>query len=191
MSDEKNEYTELNAIEEEAVKAEEVAAADKPDAGAKALDPRNMKNSQRAPFLAMILVAVLSLFFTRLPYITSGPAHISGYDMFIGFLGDGVPELALTGLMILARIVFGIAIVICCFLALFDSQIRMHKLKKVILGHIFFYLLVTIIPFFHIINIIQGIDDTIVGIGCYLNLGVGVVMLLIYIFFFAGKMEEM
>ena len=67
----------------------------------------------------------------------------------------------------------------------------MHKLKKVILGHIFFYLLVTIIPFFHIINIIQGIEDTIVGIGCYLNLGVGVVMLLIYIFCLAGKMEEM
>ena len=92
--------------------------------------------------------------------------------------------------MILARIVFGIGIVVCCFLALFDKTIRMHRLKKVILGHDFFYLLATIIPFFHLINVIGDIEDTIVGVGCYFNLGVGVVMILIYIFCFAGKMEE-
>lgn len=140
-------------------------------------------------WLVIIGLAVTSFIFLALNYMSvsidllyygSSDTNYTGYYLTECLGGTA----RLSGIMVILLIVLNIATIITATVGMKKSELYGKALKKVLLSEVILYLFVTTVPYFHISNLLKEFDSSLsttsIGIGCYLNIGVAILMAITY-----------
>lgn len=140
-------------------------------------------------WLVVIGLAVASFVFLALNYMSvsidllyygSSDTNYTGYYLTECLGGTA----RLSGIMVIILIVLNIATILTATIGMKKSALYSKILNKVLLSEVILYLVVTVIPYFHISSLLKEFDSSLsttsVGIGCYLNIVVAILMAIIY-----------
>ena len=158
--------------------------------------PKNDLNKQ---FIGVILAAVCSLIFLSFNYMSvsikflyygSSDTNYTGYYLTKCLHGTA----RLSGLMVILLIIINIATIITAMIGIKGSLIKKYTLKKIILIEDLLYIISTVVPLFHMTNLLKEFDSSLsstgIGIGCYLNIAVAVFMIIMYFSAFSKKLHD-
>ncbi len=145
----------------------------------------NTKNG----FIAWGILSVLFLVFLKLNYMSisvdlyyGGSSDTSYTGYYLTQCLEGTARLS--GIMVMVLIVIACAGIITAVLGTKGGIVKKSLLKALTLIEALSAVIVTIIPFFHLRNLLAEFDSSIstasIGMGCYLNIAVAVIMLIIY-----------
>ena len=136
-------------------------------------------------WFVIIGLAVASFIFLALNYMSvsiellyygSSDTNYTGYYLTECLGGTA----RLSGIMVILLIVLNIATIITATVGMKKSELYGKVLKKVLLSEVILYLFVTVVPYFHISSLLKEFDSSLsttsIGIGCYLNIGVAILM---------------
>lgn len=150
-------------------------------------------------WLAVIGLAVASFVFLALNYMSvsidllyygSSDTNYTGYYLTECLGGTA----RLSGIMVILLIVLNIATIITATVGMRKSELYGKVLKKVLLSEVILYLFVTVIPYFHISSLLKEFDSSLsttsIGIGCYLNIGVAILMAITYFSSLSKQLSE-
>lgn len=149
-----------------------------------ASDNTSTKQSKGIPkvyYILLILIALMSFFFISMDYFRVSIANMAynrytGYQL-IQYLGGTA---SLTGYCIIGLIILNCLTIIVCGFGLTGRH--KHSLY-LFLG--IAYIIVTVVPYFNISSVLSEFDPSLtrvgISLGFYLNLGVGVVSLILYL----------
>lgn len=140
-------------------------------------------------WFVIIGLAVASLIFLALNYMSvsieslyygSSDTNYTGYYLTECLGGTA----RLSGIMVILLIVLNIATIITATVGMKKADLYGKTLKKVLLSEVILYLFVTVVPYFHISSLLKEFDSSLsttsIGIGCYLNIGVAILMAITY-----------
>ncbi len=140
-------------------------------------------------WFVVIGLAVASFVFLALNYMSvsiellyygSSDTNYTGYYLTECLGGTA----RLSGIMVILLIALNIATIITAIVAMKKSELHGKILKKVLLSEVILYLIVTVIPYFHISSLLKEFDSSLsttsIGVGCYLNIGVAILMAITY-----------
>lgn len=140
-------------------------------------------------WLAVIGLAVASFLFLALNYMNVSIDLLYYGSSDINYTGYYLTECLhgtawLSGIMVIILIVLNIATIITATVGIKKSVLYGKILNKVLLAEVILYLVVTVIPYFHISSLLKEFDSSLsttsIGIGCYLNIGVAILMAITY-----------
>ncbi|MBR1571970.1 MAG: zinc ribbon domain-containing protein [Lachnospiraceae bacterium] len=155
------------------------------------------KNSFIVPFILVMIAAVISFVFMALDYMTvdvtalafSSSRSFKGYSFLGALAGTG----RITGIMIILLILVNIATIITSVLGML-GKIKTEKLNNYMLYEVIVYVVVTVIPIFHVSTLLHSFDDTIgvakMGPGVFLNVGVAAFMSIMYFLTIRKKLSK-
>ena len=125
----------------------------------------------------------------NLLYYGSSDTNYTGYYLTKCLGGTA----RLSGLMVILLIIVNIATIITAIIGIKGSIMNKDNLRKLILIEDIFYILSTMVPLFHMMNLLKEFDPSLtstgIGSGCYLNIAVAMFMIIMYIFVFSKKLH--
>ncbi|MDO4749116.1 MAG: zinc ribbon domain-containing protein [Eubacteriales bacterium] len=153
----------------------------------------------KKPFVIVIVLSLLSFFFLSLNYMSvsielmyygSSDTNYSGYFLTQCLQGTA----RLSGLMVILLIVVNISTIVTAIIGLTGKFKKNRVLKSVILVEDVLYRISTIVPLLHIMKLLEEFDSSLsttsVGMGCYLNIGIAVVMMIMYLSIFSRQLKD-
>lgn len=100
----------------------------------------------------------------------------------------------LSGIMVIILIILNVATIITAVIGMKKAALYKGILKKVLLSETILYLIVTVIPYFHISSLLKEFESSLaitgIGIGCYLNIGVAILMAITYWGHLSKQLDE-
>ena len=144
--------------------------------------PKKKSNgSAKVLYVLLLVTALLSFYFISMDYFrvsiaSMGYNRYSGY-LLIQYLGGSAN---ITGYCIIGLIILNCITIFICVLGLMGR----HKSNLYILFGIA-YIIITVVPYFNIKNVLAEFDPSLtsvgISLGFYLNLGVGIIALILYL----------
>lgn len=141
--------------------------------------------------------AILSFFFLGLNYLKvsislyyvgSSVTSYSGY----GLLGCLKGSVAASGYMVILLIIINIAVIITGIIGAQGGVSKKNILKNVMIIESVAYLIAAVIPYFDIKKVLEEFDSDIsttsIGVGCYLNI---VLAIVVFIYFFVSVYKQL
>lgn len=158
------------------------------------------ENDLRKPFIGVIISAVCSFIFLSMNYMSvsikltyygsSIDRNYTGYYLTKCLGGTA----RLSGLMVILLIIVNIVTIITAIIGIKGSLMKKDNLKKVILTEDILYVIATVGPLFHIMNLLKEFDSSLsttgIGIGCYLNITAALFMIIMYFLAFSKKLHD-
>lgn len=152
----------------------------------------------RKIFFLWSAIAVVSLILMKLDYFTvsisglyygSSDSNYTGYGLLECLQGS----VRVSAIMSVGLIITNIAVIITGMIA-YKGIVKNYVLKGLMLIESIAYLIVTVVPYFDISNVLKEFDSslssTAIGAGCYLNIAIGVLTIILYFATFSKKLEE-
>lgn len=140
-------------------------------------------------WLVIIGLAVASFVFLALNYMSisvdllyygSSDTDYTGYYL-IECLGGTA---RLSGIMVILLIALNVASIVTALVGMKNNTSHRKKLKEVLCVETILYLIITLVPYFHIRGLLSEFDpsltNTSIGSGCYLNIMVAILMAITY-----------
>jgi hypothetical protein len=125
----------------------------------------------------------------KLLYYGSSDTNYTGYYLTKCLGGTA----RLSGLMVILLIIVNIATIITAIIGIKGSMMNKDNLRKIILIEDILYIISTVVPLFHMMNLLKEFDSSLsstgIGIGCYLNIAVAVFMIIMYFLIFSKKLH--
>lgn len=153
----------------------------------------------KKPFVGVIIAAVCSFIFLSMNYMSvsikllyygSSNTNYTGYYLTKCLSGTA----RLSGLMVILLIIVNIATIITAIIGIKGSLMKKDNLRKLILTEDILYIISTVIPLFHIMNLLKEFDSSLsstgIDAGCYLNIAVAVFMIIMYFLVFSKKLHD-
>ena len=150
-------------------------------------------------YIGVIAAALCSFGFLALNYVRIGMIsdgvsrsyNLKGYTLLTCL--DGT--LWLSGVMVILLMIVSAAAIVTAMIGLTGRSVKKSVLKTIILVEDIIYLVVTIVPQIHIRHALKELTgyynvDVGVGIGCYLNLAVAVIMIVMYFSVFSKNLDD-
>ena len=160
---------------------------------------KESENDLKKPFIGVIIAAVCSFVFlslnymsisVKLLYYSSSDTNYTGYYLTKCLGGTA----RLSGIMVILLIVVNIATIITSVICIKGSSTKKSTLRKMILIEDILYIISTVVPLFHMMNLLKEFDSSLsttsIGIGCYLNIAVAVFMIVMYLSTFSKKLHD-
>lgn len=156
------------------------------------------ENNLKKSFIGVMIAAVCSFIFLSMNYMS-----VSIKLLYYGFSDTNYTGYYLTkclggtarlsGLMVILLIIVNIATIITAIIGIKGSMMNKDNLRKIILIEDILYIISTVVPLFHMMNLLKEFDSSLsstgIGIGCYLNIVVAVFMIIMYISIFSKKLH--
>lgn len=139
-------------------------------------------------FILWGILAVVSFVFTAMNYMSVSVSvwHSSRNIDYSGYyLTECLGGTARTsGIMVILLIIINISVIVVAGLGIWAKQVRQSTLRKVMLCQSIAYLIVTIIPYFHLQSLLSEFDsslsETSIGPGCYMNIILSIIAVILY-----------
>lgn len=149
-------------------------------------------------FILWGILAALSFIFTAMNYMSvsiSGWYSSSNTDYSGYYLTECLGGTARTsGIMVILLIIINISVIVVAGLGISGKQIRQSILRKAMLCQSIAYLIVTIIPYFHIKSLLEEFDSSLsktsIGAGCYLNILLSIIAIILYFAVVAKNLSD-
>lgn len=143
--------------------------------------------------------AVVSLIFLALNYFKisinlyfsgSSDTNYSGYGLLECLKGS----VGMSGYMVILLIITNIAVFITGIIGAKGTVLKASVLKGIMIVESISYLIVTIVPYFNIKGVLAEFDSdlstTSIGVGCYLNIVLAVIVVIYYFSNINGQMKD-
>lgn len=121
-------------------------------------------------------------------YVGSSVTSYSGY----GLLGCLKGSVAASGYMVILLIIINIAVIITGIIGVQGGVSKKNILKNVMIIESVAYLIAAIVPYFDIKKVLEEFDSDIsttsIGVGCYLNI---VLAIVVFIYFFVSVYKQL
>lgn len=152
----------------------------------------------RKIFFLWSAIAVVSLILMKMSYFSvsislyfagSSDSNYTGYGLLECLEGS----VRISAMMCIGLIIVNIAVILTGIIA-YKGSIKNSVLKRLMIIESIVYLIVTIVPYFDISNVLKEFDsslsNTAIGAGCYFNIAIGVLAVILYIAAFNKKLED-
>lgn len=156
------------------------------------------ENNLKKSFIGVMIAAICSFIFLSMNYMSvsikllyygSSDTNYTGYYLTKCLGGTA----RLSGLMVILLIIVNIATIITAIIGIKGSMMNKDNLRKIILIEDILYIISTVVPLFHMMNLLKEFDSSLsstgIGIGCYLNIAVAVFMIIMYFLIFSKKLH--
>lgn len=152
------------------------------------------KGKEFISYIIVAILAILPFIFLSLNYLTidynsyyyNGIIGYSGYE-FLGFWGGTGRLTAIMVVLLIVASILTIATALIGIISILINKVilKASVIKKIVLAEVILYFVATITSLIHILTLLDGFNTSLslgrIGIGCYLNLVVAIVIFFVYL----------
>lgn len=148
----------------------------------------DVKKINNKNYFIWCALAVVSFVFLKLQYLSVSVDLLFGGSSDMEFTGYGLLDclegsIRTSAIMVILLIIVNIAVLLTGIIA-YKGSVKNGIIKKLMIVEAISYLIVTIVPYFDIMASLAEFDEkyttTNVGAGCYLNIVVAIVSIILY-----------
>lgn len=159
----------------------------------------SVKTTSKKSFYVWCAFAVASLIFLALNYFKvsidlyfagTSDSSYSGYGLIECLEGS----VGMSGYMVILLIITNIAVLITGIIGAKGNVLKTSVLKGIMIVESISYLIATIVPYFNIKGVLAEFDSdlstTSIGVGCYLNIILAVIVVIYYFSNINGQLKD-